>query len=74
MGIMHIDAFASALCRKIGNAFPGVACLVVFALCSPPALWSQAVGSIIGTVTDPSGALVAGATVTATNLANVAES
>jgi hypothetical protein len=68
MGIMHIAAFASALCRKIGNAFPGFACLLVFALCSPPAIWSQAVGSIIGTVTDPSGALVAGATVTATNV------
>ena len=50
------------------RSFLGFSCLAVFALCASPALWSQAVGSIIGTVTDPSGALAAGATVTATNV------
>src|ERR1700733_12653847 len=68
MGIMHIAAFASAFCRKIGSAFLGLSCFLVFALCASPALWSQAIGSIIGTVADPSGAVVAGATVTATNV------
>lgn len=45
--------------------------LCVFAFCASSALWAQTggQGAIKGTITDPSGAVVAGATVTATNLA-----
>src|SRR5260370_4192842 len=52
---------------KRAGLFAGVL-LCLFVLC-PTALFSQAVatGTIVGTVTDPSGAAVAGATVTLTD-------
>jgi hypothetical protein len=42
-------------------------CLFALAPFAAQPLWSQAVGTIVGTVTDPSGAVVVGAKVTATN-------
>jgi hypothetical protein len=42
-------------------------CLLALAPFAARPLWSQAVGTIVGTVTDPSGAVVVGAKVTATN-------
>ncbi len=52
-GVLHaLLAFAAALC-----------------ICAVPAIYAQtsATGALTGTVTDPSGAVIAGATVTATN-------
>jgi hypothetical protein len=46
----------------------GLVCLAVL-FCTVPALAQQTLGSLNGTVTDPSGAAVPGATVTVTNLA-----
>jgi len=53
--------------RLVMRKFSGleIACLCTLSLCSVQ-LHAQAVGTIIGTVTDPSGALVAGAKVAAT--------
>src|ERR1700722_7027653 len=43
----------------------GAACIVLLLLGASPTLWAQqAAGSITGTVVDPSGAVIAGATVT----------
>ena len=45
-------------------------CLVALFSCVPPTLaQSASTGALTGTVTDPSGAVISGATVTATNLA-----
>lgn len=54
--------------RKYEGAFIRCLVLLVIAFAAPHLLWSQATGSIIGTVEDSSGALVAGANVTATNV------
>jgi len=43
--------------------------LLCLALTSATTLWAGTTGSISGTIKDPTGALVAGATVTATNVA-----
>src|SRR6267154_3686710 len=55
----------------IGSAVGVLLFAVFFCICSPPTLMGQSVstGTITGTVTDPSGAAVAGAAVTLTNLA-----
>lgn len=42
-------------------------CLVVFVLLGAVLAWASITGSISGVVTDPSGAVVSGATVVATN-------
>ena len=47
-------------------AFIG-SCLLAFVFLLPRSAVAQAVGAIVGTVTDPSGAVMPGATVTATN-------
>src|SRR2546427_5241435 len=55
--------------QKVGRLF-GMA-IVLFVVCvgSLPALWSQtATGRIVGTVTDPTGAVIPGVTITATNV------
>lgn len=45
------------------------ACLIAALLTAPATLWAQqSSGSITGTVTDPSGAAVPGATITAENV------
>jgi hypothetical protein len=44
-----------------------VSCLLAFVFLLPRSAVAQAVGAIVGTVTDPSGAVMPGATVTATN-------
>ena len=53
---------------SISTRFACVA-LLLAALCSPPRLWSQALSAITGTVTDTTGAVISGATVTVTNVA-----
>jgi hypothetical protein len=56
------------------NFWPGARCvfLVFLWLSFSQGVWAQAVGTIIGMVTDPNGAVVAGAKVTALNLATQA--
>lgn len=51
--------------RSVLRFLPLLALLVLVLPCR---LWSQAVGTIVGTVSDASGAIVSGAKVTATNL------
>jgi len=53
--------------------FAGSFCLLMFLLCFPLATWAQTdPGAVLtGTVTDQSGAVIAGATVTMTNAADV---
>jgi Carboxypeptidase regulatory-like domain/TonB dependent receptor-like, beta-barrel len=55
---------------KPASAFLRLFFILTLAFGSSSTLWSQAIGSIIGTVADPSGAVIAGATVTATNVDN----
>ncbi len=57
--------------RQLGSVFATLfLCLIVLALCTAP-MWAQSTstGTIAGTVTDPSGAVVNGATVTLTDTA-----
>ncbi len=57
--------------RQLGSVFATLfLCLIVLALCTAP-MWAQSTstGTIQGTVTDPSGAVVNGATVTLTDTA-----
>ena len=57
--------------RQLGSVFSTLfLCLIVLALCTAP-MWAQSTstGTIQGTVTDPSGAVVNGATVTLTDTA-----
>jgi hypothetical protein len=54
--------------RIYQNKFPGLLYLIGILILSPyPAVAQDATGRIVGTVTDPSGGVVAGATVTVTN-------
>src|SRR5207244_3470915 len=55
--------------QKVGRLFGMVMVLFVVCVGSLPALWSQtATGRIVGTVTDPTGAVIPGVTITATNV------
>src|SRR5919205_869543 len=49
------------------NPLPAMLCVMALNL-SAPAAWSQATGSILGTITDTSSALVVGAKVVVTNV------
>lgn len=49
------------------GSLPGLCLLLLFVLSAP--LWAQTYGEITGTILDPTGAVVAGATVTITNVA-----
>src|SRR5690349_2651657 len=44
-------------------------CLLALILFVPLPIWAQAVGAIVGTVTDPSGAVIPNAKITAANVA-----
>ena len=56
---------------QTGNRIFVALCIVASVLCSPGLLRSQigGTGSIQGTITDPSGAVIPGATIVATNVA-----
>src|SRR5438270_13642357 len=68
---MKVEGSVMTKSLWIGSGVGVLLVAVFFCICSPPALMGQSVstGTITGTVTDPSGAAVAGATVTLTNLA-----
>lgn len=56
---------------KLKGAIRLMLCIALLALCAPVAFAQELTGSIRGTVTDPSGSVVAGATVTASGPALV---
>ncbi len=65
---MITATFHTSSMREIVSVCINTILLLVIAVYAPQALWSQATGSIIGTVEDSSGAVVGGATVSATNV------
>ncbi len=54
--------------ERFGRSF-GIMFVLLFCLSGAAALWAQtATGRIVGTVTDPTGALIPGASITVTNV------
>ena len=71
--VVYISALNLSVARLRHVKFAGSFCLLMFLLCFPLATWAQTdPGAVLtGTVTDQSGAVIAGATVTMTNAADV---
>src|SRR5580700_4824543 len=63
-------ARVSEIARALRNN-PGAVkcCLLALVFLTPVQMWGQAVGAIVGTVTDPSGAVIPNARITAANVA-----
>ena len=59
----------NSCCKVLAGSAIGLASLTMFALLSLPLEAQTFYGSVVGTVTDPSGAVVPGAKVTLTNMA-----
>ena len=73
---MHtqIQPYFCALVSKIASALRNnhgavKCCLLALVFLAPLQMWGQAVGAIVGTVADPSGAVIPNARITAANVA-----
>ena len=62
----RVSKIASALRNNHGAV---MCCLLALVFLTPLQMWGQAVGAIVGTVADPSGAVIPNARITAANVA-----